>query len=310
MAKDRARSIRVAAIQAAPAYLDLNATLERVDLWARRAADDGAKIVVFPETFVPGYPAWVDVSPKVALWNDAGVKAVYARLLDNSVEVPGPATEALAATAAQASITMIVGVHERAGRSLYNALLTFDSEKGLLNHHRKLIPTHGERLIWGQGDAHGLRVVQSASVRVGGLICWEHWMPLSRQVLHDGGEEIHAAVWPEAKEMYQVASRHYAFEGRCFVVVAGSIMRREDMPEELDLSAEAAGAPVDGMPIRGGSAIIGPDGRYLAEPVYGEETVVIADCDLAEIARESMALDVSGHYSRPDIFELRVRASR
>jgi predicted amidohydrolase len=168
------------------------------------------------------------------------------------------------------------------------------------------MPTYGERLLWGQGDGQGLRVVSNGTVRVGGLVCWEHWMPGARQVLHDAGEEIHAALWPGLQEMHQVASRHYAFEGRCFVVAAASILRVRDMPPELPLAPKYQTAP-DDLLIKGGSAIIAPNGRYLAGPVFDQETVVVADCDLDEITKESMTLDVSGHYSRPDVFEFRLR---
>jgi predicted amidohydrolase len=206
-------------------------------------------------------------------------------------------------------VTLMVGVHERAGRTLYNSLLWFGPDGALVNHHRKLVPTYTERLLWGQGDADGLRTVTVNGVSYGGLVCWEHWMPLARQVLHDAGEEIHVASWPGVKDMHQVASRHYAFEGRCFVVAVGSLVRVRDLPAELPPLPELAGEP-DRLLIPGGSAIIGPDGAYLAGPVFGEETLVVADCDLRAIARESLTLDVSGHYSRPDVFQLTVERRR
>ncbi len=300
-------TVRVAAVQAAPAFLDLPGTLERLDNWARRAAGDGARIIAFPETWLPGYPAWMDSSPGAALWNDAGGKALFQRLSDNAVEVPGPATERIAALAAELGVTIVVGVHERAGRSLYNTLLFFGPDGALLNHHRKLVPTHGERLLWGQGDAAGLRAAVVGGIRVGGLVCWEHWMPLTRQALHDAGEHIHVAAWPGVQEMHQVASRHYAFEGRCFVIAAGSILRAADMPSELPVLEKYAADPAALM-IAGGSAIIGPNGRYLAGPVFDEETIVVADCDLGEITRESFVLDVSGHYARRDVFDFSIRS--
>ena len=159
-------------------------------------------------------------------------------------------------------------------------------------------------MVWGQGDGGGLTAVQAGGARVGGLICWEHWMPPARQVLHDSGEEIHIASWPGVSEMHQIASRHYAFEGRCFVVAVGAILRVKDLPPELPPTPERAKDP-EGFLYHGGSAVIAPNGRYLAGPVYDEETIVAADCDLGEIMRESLTLDVSGHYSRPDLFELR-----
>jgi predicted amidohydrolase len=298
----------VAAVQAAPVFLDLEMTLARLEEWAGRAAEQGAKLVVFPETFLPGYPAWIDSSPEAAIWGHEGAKALHARLMANALEVPGPACRHLASVAKNLGVTLVLGAHERAGKTLFNALLTFAPDGSLANHHRKLVPTYTERMVWGYGDSHGLRVVETGAAKLGGLICWEHWMPLPRQVLHDLGEEIHVAVWPGVQEMHQVASRHYAFEGRCFVVAVGNILKVGDMPPELPVLERYRNDP-KGLMIAGGSAIIGPNGRYLAGPVYDIETVLVADCDLSEIAREAQTLDVSGHYSRPDVFSLSLRPS-
>jgi len=164
-------------------------------------------------------------------------------------------------------------------------------------------------MVWGQGDGSALAAVTVNGAKVGSLVCWEHWMPLARQAMHDSGEEIHVAGWPGVQEMHQVASRSYAFEGRCFVLAVGSILRVRDMPPELPPRPERGRDP-EAFVIRGGSAIIAPDGRYLAGPVYDEEAVIVADCDLSEITRESLTLDVSGHYSRPDVFDFRVRRDR
>jgi predicted amidohydrolase len=301
-----ARMVRVAAVQARPAFLDLPGTLDRLEEWTARAAGEGARVIAFPETWLPGYPAWLDDSPGAALWGHAGAKDVFRRLFENSVDVPGPATERMAAAARAHGVTLVVGIHERAGRTLYNTLLTFGPDGALVNHHRKLMPTYHERLIWGQGEGGGLAAPHTGAARVGGLICWEHWMPLARQVMHDVGEEIHVAAWPGVSEMHQVASRHYAFEGRCFVIAVGQILRVRDVPPELPVRPEKAADP-DALLYRGGSAVIAPSGRYLAGPVWDEETVVVADCDLGEITREALTLDVSGHYSRPDLFTLAFR---
>src|SRR3989441_7642507 len=303
------RVVRVAAVQAAPAFLDREGTLERLDAWARRAAGEGAQLVAFPETWLPGYPAWLDDSPEAALWNHAGAKAVFQRLVENSVEVPGPVTTRLGALARELALTLVVGVHERAGRTLYNSTLIFGPEGTLAGHHRKLMPTYHERLVWGLGDGGGLAAVPVSGAKVGGLICWEHWMPLARQAMHDSGEEIHVAQWPGVHEMHQIASRHYAFEGRCFVVAVGCLLRVRDLPPELPARPEKAGDP-EALLYNGGSAVIAPNGRYLAGPVYDEESVVVADCDLSEITREALTLDVSGHYSRPDVFRFAVRRER
>ena len=301
-----ARAVRVAAVQAAPALLDLSVSLDRLEAWTGRAAGEGAELVAFGETWLTGYPAWLDESPEAALWGHPGARAVFQRLVENSVEVPGPAVDRMAGLAREHGVTLVVGVHERAGRTLYNTQLTFTPDGSLLRRHRKLMPTYHERMVWGQGDGSALAAVTVNGARVGSLVCWEHWMPLARQALHDSGEEIHVAGWPGVHEMHQVASRSYAFEGRCFVLAVGSILRVKDMPPELPPRPERGRDP-EAFVIRGGSAVIAPDGRYIAGPVYDEEAVIVADCDLSEITRESLTLDVSGHYSRPDVFEFRIK---
>ena len=303
-----ATRVTAAVIQAEVAP-DLAAALERTAAGVREARAAGAALVVFPETWIPGYPAWLDVCRDAALWDHAPAKAVFARMARDSVAVPGPTFDALAATARDAEVTLVVGVSERVARgagrgTLYNTLLTFGPDGGLLNHHRKLVPTYTERLVWGTGDAEGLRAVDTPAGRVGGLVCWEHWMPLGRQALHESGEDIHVAVWPTAHEMHQVASRHYAFEGRCFVLAAGALMRASALPPELEPHPDRVTSPEQWV-LRGGSAIIGPDGRYLVEPVYDAPRVLVAELDLGRIREESMTLDVTGHYHRPELFEFR-----
>ncbi|MEO8337572.1 MAG: carbon-nitrogen hydrolase family protein [bacterium] len=276
---------------------------------AERAADakaQGASIVVFPETWLPGYPIWLDVCRDVALWDHAPTKAVYRQLAEQSVVVPSDTTNALGDIARTNQVTMIIGVSERVdegpGRgTLYNSILTFGPDGALLNHHRKLMPTYTERMVWGAGDADGLHAVTAGNARIGALVCWEHWMPLARQALHESGEDIHAALWPTVHEMHQVASRQYAFEGRCFVIAAGSLMRAADLPAGLEPHASTKE-----FVMRGGSAIIGPDGTYLAGPHFEEETILIATLDLARVREESMTLDVTGHYARPELLALHI----
>ena len=299
----------MAAVQVEPAFLDLEGCLAKLDEWTRRAAADGAAVVAFGETWLPGYPAWIDSSPEAAIWGHPGARALHARLMENSVAVPGAAVERIGALARELGVTLVVGANERSGNTIYNALLTFGPDGALLNHHRKLVPTYTERLVWGHGDGHGLRAVEAGGVKVGGLVCWEHWMPLARQAMHDAGEEIHVAAWPGVHEIHQIASRHYAFEGRCFVIAAGSILRVGRMPAELPPLARYRDDP-KGLMICGGSAVVAPDGRYLAGPVFEREALVVADCDLTEIAMGAQTLDVSGHYSRPDVLELLVRPGR
>jgi len=275
------------------------------------AAERGAGLVVFPETWLPGYPAWLDVCRDVALWDHEPTKRAFARYRAESVDVNGVAGAALAAIASDAGVTLVVGVSERVASgpgsgTLYNTLLTYGPDGRLLNHHRKLMPTHTERMVWGQGDSEGLRGVGTPVGRVGGLVCWEHWMPLARQALHVSGEDVHVAAWPTVHERHQIASRHYAFEGRCFVLAAGSLMRAGALPPELERD-DARADGEDALVLRGGSAMIGPNGEYVVAPQWDEPAILLATLDTAQLDAERMTLDVAGHYSRPDAFVFSVR---
>jgi len=301
---------RVAIVQNSPIFLDLDASLAKAIRLAEEAAKRQARLIAFGETWLPGYPAWLDYCSDVALWDHRPSKNVFAKLRQNSLTVPGRETEALAQVAGDLKVTLVIGANERVetgpgNGTLYNTLLTFTADGQLANHHRKLIPTYTERLVWGEGDGRGLRSVATPEGRVGGLICWEHWMPLARQAMHIAGEHIHVAVWPTVHQMHQVASRHYAFEGRCFVLAAGMIMRVKDMPKELRLTPELDANP-ESFLLYGGSTIFGPDGKYVVEPLCEQEDVIIADLDLDALDRERMTLDVSGHYNRSDLFTFQV----
>lgn len=300
--------VKVAIVQAEVAA-DLPSGLELTRDLALEAASQGAELIVFPETWLPGYPAWLDNCRDAALWDHEPVKRIFRRIAENSVAIPGPSLDAVLDVARLAKATLVMGVSERVERgpgqgTLYNTLLTIGPDGRLLNHHRKLMPTYTERLVWGAGDVEGLRSVDTSAGRVSALVCWEHWMPLARQALHDSGEDIHVAVWPTVHEMHQVASRQYAFEGRCFVLASGALMRASALPQELEPHPGRVTA-LDQWVLRGGSAIIGPDGRYLVEPLFDEPAILTAEIDLGRCRSESMTLDVSGHYHRPELFEFR-----
>ncbi len=231
---------------------------------------------------------------------------MFAGLRANSIEADGAEVSRLKQAAGDLKLAIVIGASERAGGTLYNSLFSFSSEGELANHHRKLMPTYTERMVWGHGDGAGLKGFAEGEQKIGGLICWEHWMPLARMAMHEAGETIHVAVWPTVHEMHQIASRQYAFEGRCYVLAAGLLMRGADLPAELG----ADRSTVPEWVCRGGSAVIGPDGMYVAEPVFERQAMLYADLKIDKIDEELMTLDVAGHYSRRDVFDFEVKRKR
>ncbi|MFQ5924514.1 MAG: carbon-nitrogen hydrolase family protein, partial [Dehalococcoidia bacterium] len=291
---------KTAAIQAAPVFLDREATVDKACGLIGEAASQGAALVVFPETWVPGYPVWTNA---VSRWNYPPAKRVYGRLYKNAVEIPGPVTERLGKTARKAGVFLAIGVHERGpSGTLYCTIVFIGRDGRLMGKHRKLVPTYHERMVWGQGDGSTLEVFDSEIGRLGGLVCWEHWMPLARYALYAQGEQVHASLWPTAGESFLLACRHMAFEGRLFVVVSCSYFTKAMLPSDFELMEEMESFPE--VLCRGGSAIIAPDAKYLAGPVYDCETIIYADIDLGQIVEEKQALDVVGHYARPEVFTL------
>jgi nitrilase len=297
----------VAIAQIAPAFLDLEASLARAADAIAEAASNDARLVVFGETWLPGYPVWADAGLP---WDDDASKATYARLQANAVEVPGPGVDVLATVAREHEVHVAMGINERDARfsrgTLYNTLLYVSDRGDILGAHRKLVPTHSERVIWGMGDGSTLHVVDTPIGRVGGLICWEHWMPLARFAMHAKGEQIHVAAWPDTPEVHHLASRTYAFEGRCYVLCAGQVLPLSAVPEALPVYRRIAEmADDEGFVLTGGSGVIAPDGEWVTGPVDGE-TIVYADVDLVRISEEQQALDTAGHYHRPDVFRVTV----
>jgi predicted amidohydrolase len=308
----------VSVIQHPSVLLDSHESLGRASDLIADAAKQGADLVVFPETWLSCYPAWVF---GLAGWNDEIARSWYQKLLDDSLVIGDAADlqddlKLLREAAITNDVTIVMGMNERArshSGSLFNTLVTISPQGHLLNVHRKLTPTHAERIVWAPGDASGLRVVDTPVGKVGGLVCWEHWHPLARQALHLQDEQIHIAVWPDMPEMHHVASRSYAFEGRCFVACAGQFLTVDDVPEELmEAFLKGAGAKrgQDRIIFSGGSGIIGPDGGWLAGPIYGQAEIITATIDLTQAAAFHHDLDVAGHYQRPDVFELHIDRNR
>ncbi len=305
-------NIRIAIVQEGPVYLNLPLSLQKLEILIKEAAAGGAQLIVFGETWLCGYPAWLDYCPDIALWGHEPTKEVFARMHQNGVVVPGPATRQLGELAKSLGVIIGIGINEVVERgpgngSIFNAFLLFDSDGKLVTHHRKLMPTFTEKMLYALGDARGLKSAKTSIGRIGSLICWEHFMPLSRQALHNHGEFIHLALWPTVHEMHQVASRQYAFEGRCFVVAVGQLMRVRDIPPELDIPDSLANEPDEWL-LNGGSCVVAPDGFYDLQPQFDKEGIIFHDItDLQHPVRERLTLDVSGHYQRPDIFKFEVK---
>ncbi|MEZ5956234.1 MAG: carbon-nitrogen hydrolase family protein [Hyphomonadaceae bacterium] len=303
-------TIRVAVVQARPVPLNIDAGAKAAVAHVQAALDAGARIIAFGETFLGGYPIWLDEAPGAALWDQPGAKALHAILLNQAIAGIDERLAPIQTLCDKAGAVVVIGAHQRVRNSLYNALITLAPNAPALVH-RKLVPTHGERLVWGRGDGSTLRVAESGLGRIGGLICWEHWMPLARAAMHHLCETVHVAQWPTVRETYLLASRHYAFEGRCYVLAAGTVLWREDLLAGLeDVGGDTAARELlerlpDGQLQRGGSAIIGPDATVLAQ-AGAEEEVLCIDLDMGRLSEELAALDSDGHYARPDVFELRI----
>jgi nitrilase len=299
------RTVTVACVQAEPAVLDRERTLDKVAALTAEAAGRGAELVVFPETFVSVYPssAWAKA---LAGWADPRAKAAFAALARSAVEVPGPAVERLGAIAREHGVWLVTGVNEldpaRNG-TVYNALLYHAPDGSLALKHRKLVPTNHERLVWGQGDGGGLRALPTPLGRIGGLICWENYMPLARFALYESGVEIYLASTADDGDAWQATLVHIARESRAFVVAPAHFQRASAYPEDFPLAELLQGRDVIG---RGGSAILAPDGAYLAGPLYGEEGILYAELDPERLLEERQRFDPAGHYHRPDVLGLTV----
>ena len=294
---------RIAVVQAATCLFDTPATLDKLARLAGRAAAEGAKLVLFPEAFVGGYPRGMDFGARVGFRSDDG-RGWFARYHASAIAVPGPDCDAMAEVARLHAIHLVVGVIERDRGTLYCSVLFFAPDGTLTAKHRKLMPTAMERIIWGQGDGSTLPVIDTDIGRIGAVICWENYMPLLRMAMYGQGIEIYCAPTVDDRETWALSMRHIAFEGRCFVASAVQYMTRDDAPADCPMGGE----PGEVL-IRGGSTIVGPLGEVLAGPVYGKEAVLCADIDLGAIPRAKYDLDVVGHYARPDVFALTVDTS-
>jgi nitrilase len=286
---------RAAVVQAAPSLFDLPETLHRFETLLAEATAGGAELVVFPEAFVGGYPKGATFGATVGERTDDG-RALFARYRRSAIDVPGDTFDEIRATVAKHRAHVVVGVIERAGHTLYCTALLIAPDGTLLGQHRKLVPTGTERLIWGQGDAADVAVVDTDLGRVGLAICWENYMPLYRTALYEQGVQLYCAPTVDCRDSWAATMRHIGVEGRCFVLSATQFAVRDDYPSDFPLPA--------GTVIRGGSCVVDPFGHFLAGPVFDRREILFADVDLAVLDGAYLDLDVVGHYARPDLFRL------
>ena len=294
--------VRVAVVQAAPVMFDTRQSIQKLVDFTSRAAKLGAKLVVFPEAFIAGYPKGHDFGVSVGIRSPEG-RDEFRRLFESVIDVPGDATDSIGKVANEQGVHLVVGVVEKDGGTLYCTALFFGPDGTFLGKHRKLTPTAMERVIWGNGDGSTLPVLATSIGKIGSVICWENYMPLLRMAMYAKGIEIYCAITVDDRDTRVPTLTHIALEGRCFVLSACQVLRRCDLPADY---------PTDQFPasqqtlIRGGSCIIGPLGQILAGPRFGEECILTAELDLAELPRAKFDFDVVGHYARPDVFRLEV----
>ncbi len=304
--------ITVGISQIAPVWLDREKTLEKIIEQVKEAAQEGCQLIAFGETLLPGYPFWIELT-NGAQFNSPVQKEIHAHYMQNAVQIEAGHLDGLCEAASNKSIAIMLGCVERAmdrgGHSLYAALIYIDQKGIIRSIHRKLMPTYEERLTWSPGDGHGLKVHTIGKFTVGGLNCWENWMPLARAALYGQGEDLHIAIWPGGIHNTQDITRFIAKEARSYVVSASGFMRKTDFPTETPHLENILENCPDVL-ANGGSCIAGPDGDWIVEPVVGKERLIITTLDHKTIRGERQNFDPAGHYSRPDVTQLVLNRQR
>lgn len=309
------KPVKVALVQVSPVFQNLEKSIIKLKELLIEAKSNGAELIVFGETWLCGYPSWLDHCPNVAIWDAPEVKEAFLEMYHNCIEAGGKEMQSIQELVAKLGVYVVLGANESSSSGLggkgtiYNSMFIIGPDGTIQNHHRKLMPTYTEKMLYGQGDGAGLKSVKSPFGNITGSICWEHWMPLTRQALHQAGEHIHVALWPMVHERHEIASRHYAFEGRCYVLAIGQIMKAADFPKGIELPPQLQNDPQI-QTLRGGSCVLGPDGNYILPPVFDKELIIYAELDANEVIKERMTLDVTGHYNRNDIFDFSINDSR
>lgn len=298
---------QLAIVQKSPAFLDKENTIELAVTNVEEAAANGANLVVFTECFIPGYPTWIWRLRPGGDWDVS--EKLHQRLLNNSVNVGAGDLDSLCEAAAKHKLTIVCGIEERDGElsqtTLYNTVITIGPEGTIVNKHRKLMPTNPERMVWGFGDGSGLKVVETSAGRIGSLICWENFMPLARYALYSQGVEIYIAPTYDSGEGWLGSMQHIAREACCYVVGCGNLMRASDIPDDFP-EKDALYPDADEWVNPGDSVVIAPGGEIVAGPMNKESGILYHTLDLAKVSSAKRTLDITGHYSRPDIFQLHV----
>lgn len=304
--------LRIAGAQLAPVWLDREATLAKVVATVHEAAAAGARLVAFPEAFVPGYPFWIEWTDGARF--DAPLQKVWhAHYLDQAVQIEAGHLDELVAASRTAHITVVLGIIERpldrGGHSVFASLVIITPDGGIVNVHRKLMPTYEERLSWSPGDGHGLRTVPVGPFTLGALNCWENWMPLARSALYAQGENLHVALWPGSVRNTEAITRFIAREGRSYVLSVAGLLRHEHIGDHIP-HADLLRRHLPAMMGEGGTCLAGPDAHWIIEPTPHEERLFVADLDLARVREERQNFDAAGHYGRPDVLQLQVNRER
>jgi len=297
--------VNAAVVQAGSVIFDRQACIDKADALIYKAASQGADLVLFPEAFIPAYPRGLSFGTIIGKRSPSG-RAAWQRYLENSVEVPSQSTDLLGKSAKEAGVYLAIGVIERENKysngTLFCTTLYFNPDGFLIGKHRKLKPTGSERLVWGEGDGSTLTVLETEFGKIGGLICWENYMPLARMALYSKGVEIYLAPTADQRDSWIATIRHIACEGRCYVLSSNQYVVKSMYPQDLEIIDELENQPE--VMCAGGSVIVSPFGEIIAGPLYNQEGILFAELDLAEVVRGKYDFDVVGHYSRPDVFEL------
>ena len=304
--------LNVALAQIAPVWLDKEQTIEKIKNTIETASKEKAELIVFGEALLPGYPFWIGLT-NGAEWNSSVQKEIHAHYVQNSITIEKGELDTICKLAKEHQMAVYLGIieraHNRGGHSIYASLVYINQEGFIKSVHRKLQPTYDERLTWAPGDGHGLQVHPLKNFTVGGLNCWENWMPLPRTALYGQGEDLHVAVWPGSDHNTKDITRFIARESRSFVISVSSLMQKSDFPKETPHFDKIIKSAPDIL-VNGGSCIAGPDGEWIMEPVINKEGIFYETLDFSRVLEERQNFDVVGHYSRPDITQLNVNRVR